>query len=63
MNLSTVCTESKFIQKHCRLIHCIYNCACVDLFLLGQCVINEVYVCLSCLKVIGQYTTWRSAHS
>ena len=41
----------------------IYNCPCVDLFLLDQCVINVVYVCLSCLKVIGQYATWRCAHS
>ena len=37
----------------------IYNFPCVDLFLLDQCVINVVYVCLSCLKVIGQYATWR----
>ena len=41
----------------------MYNCPCVDLFLLDQCVINVVYVCLSCLKVIGQYATWRCAHS
>ena len=43
----------------------IYNCKskCVDLFLLDQCVINLVYVCLSCLKVIGRYATWRCAYS
>ena len=41
----------------------IYNCPWVDLFLLDQCVINVVDVCLSCLKVIGQYATWRCIHS
>ena len=46
-----------------KLNHNIYNCPCVDLFLLDHCVINVVYVCLSCLKVTGQYATWRCAHS
>ena len=41
----------------------ICNFPCVDLFLLDQCVINVIYVCLSCLKVIGQYATWHCAHS
>ena len=56
------------ISKHCIYLQCvvkiytkalahIYNCPCVDLFLLDQCVINVAYVCLSCLKVIGQYAT------
>ena len=46
-----------------KLVVVVYNCPCVYLFLLDQCVINVVYVCLSCLKVIGQYATWCWAHS
>ena len=43
----------------------IYNCKskCVDLFLLDQCVINLVYLCLLRLKLIGQYATYSCAHS
>ena len=54
MILSTVCSHNIYAKA---MAH-IYNCPCVDLFLLDQCVINVVYVCLSCLKVIGQHATW-----
>ena len=52
MILCTVCSHNIYTKA---MAH-IYNCPCVDLFLLDQCVIDVVYVCLSCLKVIGQHT-------
>ena len=53
MYLSTVCSQNLYKSAGSY----IQLSKCVDLFLLDQCVINVVYVCLSCLKVIGQYAT------
>ena len=58
LNISKQCIYLQCVVKiYTKALAYIYNCPCVDLFPLDQCVINVAYVCLSCLKVIGQYAT------
>ena len=46
MNLSTVCSHNLYKSTGSYITHWLY--------ILDQCVINVVYVCLSCLKVKNQ---------